>query len=564
MIIVTAKNGNNTVTINGGGQHIKGSIAQEAGAIHSFTFTIYPNNPGYDLINSRKTIIRAVNDVTGRTEFAGRVLLPTEKMDGSGMITKSVTCESFLGYLYDSVQPYAEVETYTLNDYIDMVLANHNAQVEAEKQITRGTVNVPTTEQGHVTKGLQYQTTFETLKTKLVDVFGGELEVVEVNGALKLNYVTEIGTTRTTRIEIGRNMQTAERQVSPLSLITRVIPLGAKLKVTETDADGNDVEVETEERLTLVGYEPEPGEPMTVPYLDDQAKIDAVGIVCGVLDLPDVTEQSNLYAKALSFMQNDNRLELSHNITALDLKEIGLDIDGFYCGDTYPVYNNRIGIDEPLRIIRRSIDINAPHKGSLTFGVKRTTLSGYHAAQNSQTEKRFEEVTQQIAESNRVVQETATRVETFGATMQDTVEAAITDRFATVATKTELEELETRTNYRTAETAQGLMQEFGTQINTRRTDAAGNLESKFEELKAYIRYYMENGQPIIELGQRTSDLVAKISNSEIGFYENDMKVAYISNNQLYITNATVLTRLHIGNFAFVPRQNGNLSFVKVG
>ena len=79
-----------------------------------------------------------------------------------------------------------------------------------------------------------------------------------------------------------------------------------------------------------------------------------------------------------------------------------------------------------------------------------------------------------------------------------------------------------------------------------------------------IRYYMDNGQPIIELGQRTSDLVAKISNSEIGFYENDMKVAYISNNQLYITNATILTRLHIGNFAFVPRANGNLSFVKVG
>jgi len=564
MIIVTAKNGNNTVTINGGGHHIKGSIAQEAGAIHSFSFTIYPNNPGYDLINSRKTTIRAVNDVTGRTEFVGRVLLPTVKMESSGLIYKTVTCESFLGYLYDSVQPYAEVETYTLNDYIDLVLSNHNAQVEAEKQITRGTVNVQTTEQGYVTKGLQYQTTFETLKTKLVDVFGGELEVVEDNGALKLNYVTEIGTTRATRIEIGRNMQAAERQVSPLSLITRVIPLGAKLKVTETDADGNNVEVETEARLTLVGYETEPGEPMTVPYLDDQSKIDAIGIVCGVLDLPDVTEQSNLYQKTLDFLQYENRLELSHNITALDLKEIDLDIDGFNCGDTYPVYNDKIGIEEPLRIVKKTIDINAPHKSALTFGVKRTTMSGYQTAQNSATEKRFEEVTKRIADTNHVIQNTATQVQTFGLTIQDTIDEAITDRFASVATKTELEELETRSSYRTTETANGLMQEFNSQINTMRTNVDGNVESLFNELKSYIRYYMDNGQPYIELGQNTSNIVAKITSTEIGFYENDLKVAYISNNQLFITDATILKQLHVGNFAFVPRQNGNLSFVKVG
>ena len=137
MIVVTATLDGVTQTINGGEQKITGDIAQEVGAIWSFTFNIFPNNAGFDLIQSRKTIIRAVNTITGRTEFAGRVLLAENKMEENGIVSKSVTCESFLGYLQDSVQPYAAEELYTLNDFIDLVLSNHNARVEESKHIFR-------------------------------------------------------------------------------------------------------------------------------------------------------------------------------------------------------------------------------------------------------------------------------------------------------------------------------------------------------------------------------------------------------------------------------------------
>ena len=55
------------------------------------------------------------------------------------------------------------------------------------------------------------------------------------------------------------------------------------------------------------------------------------------------------------------------------------------------------------------------------------------------------------------------------------------------------------------------------------------------------------------------DFKVVISNERIRFLQNNVEVAYISNNQLYITNAKVTRRLDIGNFAFFPRDNGNLT-----
>ena len=564
MIKVYIQNGGAYCAINGGGHNIKGNISQEVGAINSFSFTIYPNNPGYDILQSRKTKIKAVNEKTGRTEFEGRVLLLSEKMESSGLIYKSVTCEGFLGYLCDSIQPYAEEKTLPLNDFIDWVLENHNAQVEDEKKIYRGDVDVEVAGTGNVTKGLQYQTTYETLKTKLVDIFGGELEVVNKSDKLYLNYLKQIGETRATSILLGKNMQAAERQVSPLNIITRVIPLGAKVKKTETDADGNQTEVETDERLTLVGYTPPGGTEFTNPWIDDEEKIKALGIVCGTLDFSDVTEQANLYTKAKNFMKNENRLELSHTVTALDLKEAGYDIDSLNCGDSYPVKNNLIGLNETLRVIKKSFDINTPYKGSLTFGDKKATLSSIQKDTNKRIEENLGQIRQEVQNVSNNSSMMASQVTSFGSKLVETVEKKLEERYKDVVTTKDLEKLEERISYKTEETAEGLKQTFTTQVKETQTTLEGDVSSRFERLESYIRYFSEDGTAYIELGEEYSDLKLRLANKKIYFSENGIEFAYMSKSQLFITDVTVLKRLIIGKFAFVPRENGNLSFIKVG
>ena len=45
--------------------------------------------------------------------------------------------------------------------------------------------------------------------------------------------------------------------------------------------------------------------------------------------------------------------------------------------------------------------------------------------------------------------------------------------------------------------------------------------------------------------------------------QNESEVAYVSNGKLYITDGEFTNSLTVGNFAYLPRTNGNLSFKKV-
>ncbi len=77
--------------------------------------------------------------------------------------------------------------------------------------------------------------------------------------------------------------------------------------------------------------------------------------------------------------------------------------------------------------------------------------------------------------------------------------------------------------------------------------------------KRYIRFI--NGH--IYLGEEGNAVELVIENDQVGFYQFGTKVAYLSNNQLMVTEAYILTSLRLGNFGFIPHETGNLSFKKV-
>lgn len=89
---------------------------------------------------------------------------------------------------------------------------------------------------------------------------------------------------------------------------------------------------------------------------------------------------------------------------------------------------------------------------------------------------------------------------------------------------------------------------------------ATETNEKFAEQLKYIRF--ENGNII--LGEEGNQLILKIQNDRISYQQNGTEVAYFSDNKLYVTTLEVTHSLQLGNFAFIPRANGNLSFKKVG
>ena len=113
----------NDVSVRIDANRITGTIKQGINCIDSFTFEIYPNNIGYNLIYPFRTLIEVYNTKKNKYEFRGRVIQQTSQMDSDGSIKKSCICESELGFLWDSIQlygQYADFPVYKCYDILDV------------------------------------------------------------------------------------------------------------------------------------------------------------------------------------------------------------------------------------------------------------------------------------------------------------------------------------------------------------------------------------------------------------------------------------------------------------
>ena len=89
---------------------------------------------------------------------------------------------------------------------------------------------------------------------------------------------------------------------------------------------------------------------------------------------------------------------------------------------------------------------------------------------------------------------------------------------------------------------------------------SGDLDDYKQTIEQYIRF----AGALIELGRSDSRFRAQLSNEELAFLDGSDKVAYISNSAMAITQAIINQSLTLGQFAFMPRDDGSLSFVWKG
>lgn len=361
MFVVTITNGaENTVIHSDGTDRISGGkIAKVINAVDSFSFTIYPNNAGYDLLKPLTTAVKVYDESADKDIFIGRVLKCPDSMDERGLICRKVTCEGRLGWLYDSVQPYAEYKMVGISTVLSSFLSKHNSQVGADKRIELGQVTV--TASNNYTYTANWDKTMDVIADKLVGKFGGEIQLRDKDGKVYLDYLDHIGHGTDTAIELAVNLKTISREVDETAVITRLYPLGAKL-------------TDSEKRLTIG----------TVnggkDYIEDSSLIAKYGVISGTQIWDDVTLASNLLSKGKEYLKSVNRAKVQYQITALDLSRIDKRFEQFELGCWYRVKNSIMGIDEDLRIVGISIDLDNPQASQLTFGDRFETLSGFMTA----------------------------------------------------------------------------------------------------------------------------------------------------------------------------------------
>lgn len=79
--------------------------------------------------------------------------------------------------------------------------------------------------------------------------------------------------------------------------------------------------------------------------------------------------------------------------------------------------------------------------------------------------------------------------------------------------------------------------------------------------KADVGQYLRFDENGLTLGALNSNFSTVIDNQRLAFMDGDSVAAYISNNQLYIPNAVIQSTLSIGNFYFLPRDDGGVSLI---
>ena len=243
---------------------LNGKIVEGINSINSFSFEILPNNPRFNEFFSYSTKAYVKNSKTNKIVFYGRVVKPKVSMESDGTYSKTIECEDRLGYLCDTLMDYLPEQywnvkntTYNSDGSIDhrgvleYVLSVHNRKQPDEKKIYIGDVTIEDTENSLYFGMQQQKNAFDSLKEKLIDHLGGEFNLRQgSDGKLYLDYHEEMGEVKATKIALGKNMQKLSKESDPTTFITRLYPLGNKIKKEVRQSDGSIAEVETDERIT--------------------------------------------------------------------------------------------------------------------------------------------------------------------------------------------------------------------------------------------------------------------------------------------------------------------------
>ena len=95
-------------------------------------------------------------------------------------------------------------------------------------------------------------------------------------------------------------------------------------------------------------------------------------------------------------------------------------------------------------------------------------------------------------------------------------------------------------------------------------DVDGDLQSKFTKLYKYIKF---NGETAISIGSGDSTITLEIDNETgIVFKKNGVQFGLWDGENFHTGNIIINVdeRAQFGSFAYVPRSDGSLSFLKVG
>ena len=391
-------------------------IKTDINSIPSFTFSVLPNNPGYNEIMPMVTRVRVVRIDTGEVLFDGRVLVPTNEMAETGALTRSYTCEGALAFLHDSVPGY-QTFTGTPATIIKQLVDMFNSRVDPFKQIQLGVM--PESNQSQTLKTTPEKDLYDTLHDFVVITLGYDIRVRSDQNGRFLDVNSQLGEAGKTVIRLGVNLKSMKVETDPTGIITRVVPLGAV-----KDNASSEGLVQPRVNLTDVGKS---------LYVDIPDLINKYGVLEGIQVFDNAKTPEQLQDAVNSWISQQRPVTRKFAVTALDLSLIGRAPEDFKVYNFNRVINPPAQTDETMRIVGQTLDLIQPQNAELVIGNKFKSGVDYAAdtaAENIKNQRLYGQLQQTvIGQSSLIVSisKTVQEAQKSIVDMQGTVEKLQTD-----------------------------------------------------------------------------------------------------------------------------------------
>ncbi|MDY4508942.1 MAG: phage tail spike protein, partial [Candidatus Faecousia sp.] len=357
----------------------------EPGYAGVFTATVPPDNPLYNRIYCRKSMLSVFRNNT--EIFYGEV----RKIPNIDRYrNKQIYCTGALSFLADSIQPQAEYHDISPAVLLGRMLEIHNSQVEPRKQIKLGYVSI-TDPNNSLYRYTNYENTLEAIRDKLVGRLGGYLRLRHEGDQLILDWVgiEQYGNYSTQPIEFGLNLLDYSETTSAEDVVTALIPLGATLE--------GESEIEAlEKRVDITSVNDGKN------YVFSQDAVDQFGWVWATNTWDDVTVPANLKTKAEEWLSSTQFETMSLKLTAADLSELGHDYDAFAEGDRIHCLAKPYGMDIVLPVMKLTIPLQNPAGRTLELSSKQQKT--YTSQQSAVRNQLMNQQNDAINISNRNIQ----------------------------------------------------------------------------------------------------------------------------------------------------------------
>ena len=363
----------------------------EMGKSPSLKFTIPPSHPKKSLLKNFLSRFTVKEDEL--------VLAEGRLFDSRQDIYNQVEwqAEGSLSYLTDSYVPKVKVEE-TIRALFTRYVNEHNSRVEDYKKFTVGQITIDNADTEKVKVDNDgYRYTADAIQNDLIDSYGGYLRTRYENGVRYLDYLKDYGHKTTQTIEYKKNLIDFALEVNPEDVFTYLIPTGdSNLKINDVNNGKDYIEVE--------GAKAKWGN----KYL--------------LKSFSGISDASTLLKEAKQYIKNHyEELPESLEITAIDLKLLGVNVESIHVGDVVRVTSTPNGVDKDYTCSAISYNLSQFGKTKYTLGKPKQDFTKKYNQNSSSTSSAINDTNSSLGRTNGRLSETQSKLEKYITATDDTL-----------------------------------------------------------------------------------------------------------------------------------------------